>query len=33
MCDRVDEYDATLFEPAHPELEEYDEEEGGFISQ
>jgi hypothetical protein len=29
--DRVDEYDASLFQPAHPELEEYDEEEGGFI--
>jgi hypothetical protein len=29
--DRVDEYDTSLFQPAHPELEEYDEEEGGFI--
>jgi hypothetical protein len=29
--DRVDKYDASLFQPAHPELEEYDEEEGGFI--
>jgi len=29
--DRVDEYDTTLFQPAHPELEEYDEEEGGLL--
>jgi hypothetical protein len=29
--DRVDEYDTSLFQPAHLELEEYDEEEGGFI--